>query len=143
MSRRSVAEDPRERYRQRTLRRNPRYSLLPLIAVTLLLALLAWEVVRSNVDEQLRRQYPWRLSFLGVETTATLAAAFIGLMVARGQFARTVRPTIGYSTRPVTGELLKDPGGAGWTVHLYNGGPGMAAVHQVDYRLELRQGGGG
>jgi len=127
------------RYRQRTLRRNPRYSLLPLVAIALLLVLLAWEVLRKNLDLRMQGQYPWRLTFLGVDTTATLAAVLIGLIVARGQFVRTVRPTIGYSTRAAAGELLNDPGGEGWTVRLYNGGPGTASIQQVDYWCQSRR----
>jgi len=126
------------RYRQRTLRRNPRYVLAPVVGITVLLGLLLWEVLRDNVDEPVRHTYPWRLTFLGVDTTATLAAAFIGLVVARGQFARTVRPTLGYSTRATIGELLGGSGGPGWTVKLYNGGPGKASIHRVDYWCEPR-----
>jgi hypothetical protein len=84
-----------ERYQQRVLRRSRKYSLLPQALVAGLLVLLVWEMLRVNVNSDLRAEFPWRVTLLGVDTTASIVAAFIGVIIARGQFARAIQPTLG------------------------------------------------
>jgi hypothetical protein len=82
------------------------------------------------MSEDLRQEFPWRIAFMGVDTTATITAAFVGVIIARGQFARAIQPTLGSTIMEGAGELLPD---ADFTAWLTNGGPGTAAVTRVTY----------
>lgn len=117
---------------QQVVARNRLFVLVPSLILVLLLALLGWEVVRANVDEAARGEWPWRLTFLGVAPAASLAGVFGGLLLARGQFARSVRPVIGW-----TGDWEPEPGATDqqWVVRVYNGGSGLGVVRYTWYAV--------
>ena len=123
---------------QHVTHRNRLFVLVPSLILAVLLALLGWEVVRINLSEAARQEMPWQLTFLGVAPAASLSGVFAGLLLARGQFARSVRPALGW-----TGGWQSDEGsGAGaseqrWVVKVYNGGSGLGVVRQTWYLVAL------
>jgi hypothetical protein len=132
---RTLSAEGSDRYQQRVLKRNRKYYLYPLFGLTLLCLLLVWEVVRQNVSPADQLRFPWRVTFLGVSTTASLAAGLAALILARNQFAHTVAPNLGYPIRIQAGRLFISGEVTMW---LYNVGPGIARVESVEYLLVER-----
>ncbi|MFE2874967.1 hypothetical protein ACFXG6_23620 [Streptomyces roseus] len=116
---------------QRRIRRNPWLFTAPLVLPCVLGAVLVWEVVRGNLPEAARAHWPWRLQLMPEEPLASLLAVAAGGVLARAQYARTVRPILGWRSDYVAGEL---PGEAkAWSTGVFNGGQHNAAVHRIDY----------
>lgn len=116
---------------QRRVRRNPWLFTVPLVLLCLLVAVLVWEVVRGNLSEATRAHWPWRLQLMPEEPLASLLAVAAGAVLARAQYARTVRPMLGWRSDYVTGEL---PGESkAWSTGVFNGGQHNAGVQRVDY----------
>ncbi|QEV50091.1 hypothetical protein CP980_26085 [Streptomyces vinaceus] len=116
---------------QRRIRRNPWLFTAPLVLLCLLVAILVWEVVRGNLSEATRAHWPWRLQLMPEEPLASLLAVAAGAVVARAQYARTVRPMLGWRSEYVAGEL---PGESkAWSTGVFNGGQHNVGVHRVDY----------
>jgi hypothetical protein len=121
-------------YKQRIIHRSRTYFILPIIALILLTMDLAMELVRQNVEFHAPRLLP-------VQSAATLVGVAATLVLARGQYARTVRPVLGGRfTRGDAGRgvIEAKPGEppAGH-FYLFNGGAGAAVVIQVRYQLVL------
>lgn len=121
-------------YRQRVIRRSFRYSVLPGWGLLFLLLLLGWEIIKENMIDGSARNFPFNITLLGVGITANLTGGLAALLLARGQFARSIRPTIGYNVRPRSGEILA---GGDLTVWLFNGGPGMSVVYSMEFRIQI------
>lgn len=117
--------------RQRLVRRNWRFSLLPWIILILLLLDLAWEILRLNMGLTC---WPWNITILGVGPAATLSGVFGTLLLAREQYARSMRPNLLWSSSYRRSERLDT---MAWTLHLLNVGPGLAHVERVRYTLKL------
>ncbi|MFE6847812.1 hypothetical protein [Streptomyces sp. NPDC057686] len=116
---------------QRRIRRNPWLFTAPLVLLCLLVAVLAWEVVRDNLSEATRAHWPWRLRLMPEEPLASLLAVAAGAVLARAQYARTVRPVLGWRSEYVAGEL---PGESkAWVTGILNGGQHNAGLHRADY----------
>ncbi|WP_329313114.1 hypothetical protein OG723_09905 [Streptomyces sp. NBC_01278] len=116
---------------QRRIRRNPWLFTAPLVLLCLLVAVLVWEVARGNLSEATRAHWPWRLQLMPEEPLASLLAVAAGAVLARAQYARTVRPLLGWRSEYVAGVL---PGDAkAWSTGVLNGGQHNAGVHRVDY----------
>ncbi|MDT0529590.1 hypothetical protein RM555_11390 [Micromonospora sp. DSM 115977] len=110
------------------VRRSKMFTALPAALVSILAGNFLWEAVRANVKVPVG-ELPWRLSVLDLPTTANLLAVFGGLMLARAQFAKTVRPHFGY------GWMQKEGDGGRWILYFFNAGPGHATVTQILYRI--------
>ncbi|KPI05009.1 hypothetical protein OV450_4084 [Actinobacteria bacterium OV450] len=120
---------------QRRIRRNPWLFTAPLVLLCLLVAVLAWEIVRGNLSEATRAHWPWRLQLMPEEPLASLLAVAAGAVLARAQYARTVRPALGWRSDYVPGEL---PGGdKAWSTGVFNGGQHNTVLHRVDYFVVL------
>ncbi|WBB92705.1 hypothetical protein [Verrucosispora sp. WMMC514] len=126
---------------QRIRKRSALFVWAPIAALVVVLTTLVWEVVRLNVDDSSRSQWPLRLTLLPIDTAATLSAAIGGLILARAQFAQTQRPTISFGL---------DSRGQGdwdeaehWDLYLFNGGPGSATVVWCGYSAIFRNQVGG
>ncbi|MEU6868659.1 hypothetical protein ABZ924_36430 [Streptomyces sp. NPDC046876] len=118
---------------QRRIRRNPWLFTAPLVLLCALGAILVWEVVRSNLPEATRARWPWRLELMSQEPLASLLAIAAGAVLARAQYARTVRPVLGWRSSFAEGELTA--GQRCWRVGLFNGGQHNVVLTRVDYRL--------
>lgn len=119
-----------------TRRRSRVFVALPGV-ITLLLAInLIWDVIRNNVNDQYRSEWPLRLVLLDVAPTATLLGVFGALMLARAQVAQTMSPHFGYAWI----EDSDDSGGKAesrWQLYFYNGGPGHAKTRSVTYKVRF------
>ncbi|MFK0220650.1 hypothetical protein ACIQWN_20965 [Streptomyces vinaceus] len=73
---------------QRRIRRNRWLFTARLVLLCLLGVVLVWEIVRGNVSEVSRGQWPWRLQLMSPEPLASLLAVAAGAVLARAQYAR-------------------------------------------------------
>ncbi|WP_141983294.1 hypothetical protein [Saccharothrix saharensis] len=121
---------------QRVVRRSRTFVVLPISVFAVLLGDLCWEITRVNVDASSQAGLPWRITLLGVPAAAALTGLVGSLVLARGQFARSVRPSLGWSGNTL-GEGAMMGSKAAWTVFVNNGGPGSCVVEQIHYRLIL------
>ncbi len=119
--------------RQRRVRRSPLLFTAPLVLLCLLLVVLGWEIVRANIAPDARGAWPWRLQLLDMEPLGSLLAVASGAVFARAQYARTVRPALGWRAEWKRGLITADE--TGWRVGLVNGGQGTAVVEGIDYRV--------
>ncbi|OKJ36295.1 hypothetical protein AMK24_17040 [Streptomyces sp. CB02366] len=123
---------------QRRVRRSPLLFTAPLVLLALLLVILVWEAVRANVSPGARSDWPWRLQLLDTEALGSLLAVATGAVLARAQYARTVRPYLGYRGSWRTGLLAE--GEPAWRVGILNGGQHIAVVDSWECRVVLRGG---
>ncbi|MFC4041215.1 hypothetical protein ACFO1B_22495 [Dactylosporangium siamense] len=111
--------------------------MTPAVAMILLAVNAVWDVVCQRIGRD-----EWIV--LDTGSTITLLVAVGGATLARGQYAMTVRPYLGWRfTRDDKGRgRVTSPEGAPRAIHLYvhNGGSGVAFVENVRYRLELAGG---
>ena len=121
---------------QQLVRRNFWFSGVLRVALVLLAIVLLWEIVRQNMSPQSRGGYPWRLHFLETSTAASLFGACAALALAREQFARSVRPALGwFGFTNVKSDFITEP--VAWTNYVSNGGPGRCVVVEAKYRFAL------
>ncbi|MGW4698729.1 hypothetical protein [Streptomyces sp. NPDC004285] len=90
---------------QRRVRRSPLLFTAPIGLLVLLTAVLGWEVVRAHMTGEARADGPWRLEPLDTEPLGSLLAVAAGEVLARAQYARTVRPLLGRRADWATGRL--------------------------------------
>ncbi|MGW2088996.1 hypothetical protein [Streptomyces sp. NPDC001880] len=115
---------------QRRIRRSPLLFVTPLVLLGLLTALLIWEAVRGNVPAGARSEWPWRLQLIDAQVLGSLLAVSLGAVLARAQYARTVRPYLGW--RAAWTEGLLATGAPAWRVGILNGGQHMAVIESWD-----------
>ncbi|MFD9049527.1 hypothetical protein [Streptomyces zaomyceticus] len=118
------------------MRRSPLLFTAPIVMLVLLTAVLGWEVVRANMTEAARIEWPWRLELLDMEPLGSLLAVAVGAVLARAQYARTVRPALGWRADRTTGHLRG--GVPEWQVGLLNGGSHTVVVEAYECRAVLR-----
>lgn len=117
------------------IRRSRIFVLLPSIILGLLVLNLIWDIIKINLDPGVIKQWPWRFNLLDISTCATLAGIVAGLLLTRAQFARSIRPAIGWRAWEVKkSNYLVD---SAWTVYLYNHGPGNCQVNKARYSYAL------
>lgn len=121
---------------QRRVRRSPLLFTVPVVLLVVLTAVLGWEVVRANVTAAARAEWPWRLELLDMEPLGSLLAVAAGAVLARAQYARTVRPLLGWRADWTTGHLRG--GVPEWQVGLLNGGSHTVVVEAYECRAALR-----
>lgn len=121
---------------QRRVRRSPLLFTVPVMLLLLLTAVLGWEVVRANMTAEARSEWPWRLELLDMEPLGSLLAVAAGAVLARAQYARTVRPMLGWRADWTTGHLRG--GVPEWQVGLLNGGSHTAVIEAYACRVVLR-----
>ena len=113
--------------------------LASLGAVALLL--LLHSIIRENVPAEWRQTWPWKLKLLDLQSATTAVIGTLGAYLARAQYARAVRPAIGYFGR-VTDDVAPH-GKLAWTCHLINGAQDLATVTAVSYVVRLSSAGAG
>ncbi|MFD4028032.1 hypothetical protein ACFWRV_31655 [Streptomyces sp. NPDC058576] len=124
---------------QDTQRRVGRSSLLftaPLVLLAVLTLILLWEAVRANVSPGARDDWPWRLRLLDTEALGSLLAVAVGAVLARAQYARTVRPYLGYRGSWRKGLLVE--GESAWRVGILNCGQHIAVIESWECRVVPR-----
>ncbi|WP_326580991.1 hypothetical protein OG889_22720 [Streptomyces sp. NBC_00481] len=118
---------------QRVVRRSGLFSRLLFALWCVALLLLIYTLIRQNLTSELARRWPWKLRLLDRQSAVAAVLATGGASLARAQYARTVRPMIGYF-----GRVGADHGPANqlaWACHMFNGGQDAAVVTEVSYRI--------
>ncbi|MFF1845243.1 hypothetical protein ACFVW9_26540 [Streptomyces sp. NPDC058217] len=119
---------------QRVIRRSGLFSRLLLVLVGLTLLLLGYTLLRENLPDRLTRTWPWKLKLLDVQSAVAAVLATGGATLARAQYARTIRPALGFFGR-VVADVAPDNQLA-WVCHLFNGGQEVAVTADLSYRIE-------
>ncbi|MBT2508279.1 hypothetical protein J7I98_20780 [Streptomyces sp. ISL-98] len=122
---------------QRRIRRSPLLFTAPLVLVSVFVAMLVWEVVRSNVSRETQQDWPWQLELLDTQTLGSLIAVGAGVGFARAQYARTARPMLGWRAGWLTGEFAPDV--RAWDVGVFNSGQHNAVIEEVAYQVKYRE----
>jgi hypothetical protein len=120
----------------RTVQHSRPFFVVPLILIGALSVNLLWEIVRANVGTEAIADWPFRLSLLSMSATATAWTAFVALFMARVQWARSLRPYLGWAIED-EGEKFS-PDSDIWFIWLNNAGPGLALVDKVEYRIAFK-----
>ncbi|MEU4352904.1 hypothetical protein [Streptomyces sp. NPDC023838] len=115
---------------------------IPMGLTILLVLVLLWEIVRVNLQPTARESGIGHLAILDRSSAASLLAVAMGLTFARAQYARAVRPLIGWVAEAESNSFGMN-GRYIWHVKMGNGGAHCVAVDEVSYRLRHRQGWGG
>ncbi|MEU8620639.1 hypothetical protein [Streptomyces sp. NPDC048623] len=118
------------------MRRSPLLFTAPIVMLVLLTLVLGWEIVRGNMPAEARTEWPWRLQLLDMEPLGSLLAVAAGAVLARAQYARTVRPHLGWRADWTSGHLRG--GVPEWQVGLLNGGSHTVVVEEYACRVVLR-----
>ncbi len=120
---------------QRRIRRSPLLFTVPIVLLALFILMLVWEVIRSNVTAEAQTEWPWRLHLLDMDALGSLLAVAGGAVLARAQYACTVRPYLGWRGSWQKGHLKEDT--SAWRVGVFNGGQHLAVIGTWDCRLVL------
>ncbi|MFE4536266.1 hypothetical protein ACFRKB_14455 [Streptomyces scopuliridis] len=118
---------------QRHVRRSRLLFVAPLVLLGILVVILLWEVVRSNMPAETQAEWPWRLRILEPDPLGSLLAVAAGAVFARAQYARAVRPYLGWRASWEKGDLRSE--GAAWRVGILNGGQHTAVIESYDFRV--------
>ncbi|MFF8914477.1 hypothetical protein ACF08M_14420 [Streptomyces sp. NPDC015032] len=121
---------------QRRIRRSPLLFTTPLVLLGLLTALLVWEAIRVNTTAGARTEWPWRLQLIDAQVLGSLLAVSLGAVLARAQYARTVRPYLGWRAAWTTGLLAAEA--PAWRVGILNGGQHLAVIESWDTRVVMK-----
>ncbi|MFE4529941.1 hypothetical protein ACFRMO_22755 [Streptomyces anulatus] len=103
--------------------------------VYLSLLLLAYSVWRTNAPDTLTDSWPWKLELLDGQSATTAVVGSMGAALARGQYARAVRPALGYYGR-ATADIAPDDRLV-WACHVVNAAQDVAVVDGIAYRVVL------
>ncbi|MET9592464.1 hypothetical protein ABZY45_16135 [Streptomyces sp. NPDC006516] len=112
----------------------------PLVMLGVLILVLVRESIRGNITAEARAHWPWRLQLLDMQVLGSLLAVAVGAVLARAQYARTVRPYLGRRGSWARGSLRGDT--QAWTVGILNGGQHIATVESYDCQVVLAGGDG-
>ncbi|MDX3412939.1 MULTISPECIES: hypothetical protein [unclassified Streptomyces] len=118
---------------QRVVHRSGLFSRLPIALLCLALVLFAHVLIRQNLPDRYTRDWPWRLELLDVQSAVAAVLATGGVALARAQYARTVRPALGYIGRVQRGHAPGDQ--LAWTCHLINSSQDVAVTVDMSYRV--------
>lgn len=119
----------------RIISRSKAFFRMPATIIAILAANFAWEAVRTNLHPSILSTWPFRFTILSDSTTATVLAVFVSLFMGRLQWARTLRPVIGFA---IDDEEAKfSPDSNIWRIWIYNSGPGGAVIESVDYYVRF------
>ncbi|NAS22871.1 hypothetical protein GT755_14370 [Herbidospora sp. NEAU-GS84] len=124
----------RENWDQRVIKRDVKSWLGPRLILAALLINLIWEIIKNNLDPDIRKQWPWRLIILDLSATATLAGIIATLILARIQLSKSTHPYLTWTAHQEPSRFIQN---SQRTLHLKNAGPGRAIVHDVKYRYSL------
>ncbi|WP_215456814.1 hypothetical protein [Streptomyces sp. ATCC 21386] len=116
---------------QRVVRRSGLFSRLLFALWCLALLLLIYTLIRQNLTSQATRSWPWKIRLLDLQGAVAAVLATGGASLARAQYARTVRPVIGYFGRVEAGHGPRDQ--LAWACRMFNGGQDAAVVTDVSY----------
>ncbi|MFB8087489.1 hypothetical protein [Streptomyces sp. NPDC055992] len=120
------------RWEQRRVSVSGRTLRWPRALLAFALVDLVWEIIKSNLDADVRDGWPWRLTVLDASTCAAVVALLTGIVLTRTQLSQTMRPILSWSAVAGNSDRLDD---SRRTVYLINAGGGRSVVHSVAYRI--------
>ena len=124
------------RISQRVVSRNALTFRAPQAVFWFLIVDILWEVVKENRPANPSPPFPWWFTVFNLSTGVTAAGIFGSLLIARSQFARAIRPALGFFQDERAGSIrVTLP--ARWTVRMTNGGPGACTVLRCEWRYAL------
>ncbi|MEU6368275.1 hypothetical protein ABZ876_21640 [Streptomyces sp. NPDC046931] len=106
-----------------------------MVLLALLSLMMFWDMAKENVSPALEGQWPWRFELLAPEALSNLLAVSLGFVFARAQYARTVRPIIGWSGRVSAGSHAMHSKHV-WVIEIRNGGMHSAILESADYCVQ-------
>ncbi|MFF4654934.1 hypothetical protein [Streptomyces sp. NPDC001381] len=121
--------------RQRRVHRSPVLFTTPVVLLAVLTVMALWETIRGNITGPSGNHWPWRLALLDQEALSSLLAVSLGFVFARAQFARAVRPIIGWNGY-VSSDLPTMNGRFVWVVGIRNGGMHSGALESLEYHVQ-------
>ncbi|MFF1746856.1 hypothetical protein [Streptomyces mirabilis] len=116
---------------QRVVHRSGLFSRLLVVLVGMAVLLLGYSLFRENLSARLTRDWPWKLKLLDIQSAVTAVLGTGGAALARAQYARTVRPAIGYGGRVVANTAPNER--LAWACKLLNGGHEVAITADTGY----------
>ncbi|KUO19839.1 hypothetical protein AQJ91_17790 [Streptomyces dysideae] len=116
------------------IHRSGLFSRFLLVLVGVAVVVLCYSLLRENLPDRVTRGWPWQVELLDVQSAVAAVLATGGASLARAQYARTVRPAIGYFGR-VVADVSPD-GRMAWVCHLCNGGQEVAVTMDLGYWIE-------
>ncbi len=114
---------------QKRIHRNWLYYFVPIALFFLTLLLLVWAIVRQNLSVSTQSSWPWKLQLLDIQSATTAATITGGLILARAQYAVSVRPAISW------GGNWEGKADDNWTIRLSNGSPATSYFKYLQYRV--------
>jgi hypothetical protein len=128
-----------DQFPQRVVSRNRLSYHVPLVLFWFLMLDVVWEVIKENRPANPSPPLPWWITVFNLNTAATAAGILGSLLLARTQFARAIRPSLGFNnTAQVTltsSKRLTLP--CRWTVNMINAGPGTCTVVRCEWRYAV------
>jgi hypothetical protein len=118
---------------QRRVRRNRLLFIAPVALFITCSALLVWGIARQNLPGSTIAHWPWKLQLLDIQSATTAVTITGGLILARAQYAATVRPMATWS-----GAVVKTSGYSSrliWLVRLKNGCATPSYFRADGYRI--------
>ncbi|MFD7616319.1 hypothetical protein [Streptomyces sp. NPDC059802] len=97
---------------------------------------LIWEIIKANLDSDIRGEWPWRLTVLDASTCAAIVALLTGIIVTRSQLSQTMQPVLSWSGFAGRSHELTD---SLRTISLINAGGGRSVVHSIAYRIRASE----
>ncbi|MFE2087014.1 hypothetical protein [Streptomyces sp. NPDC059460] len=120
---------------QQVVRRNWLFSSLVLVLAVVSLCLLCYSVLRENLPDRLTDTWPWKLELLDIQSATAATIGTAGASLARAQYARAVRPAIGYFGRAIAGLAPDDR--LAWACHVLNGAQDIAVIDEITYQVQF------
>jgi hypothetical protein len=119
---------------QRVISRSTAFVTVPIVAVCIIAANLIWEAVRINISPTLATQWPYRFTIFNMAITGALLGVTATLLFTRMQWARALRPAVGFSIKCDQTSYDMD---SKWEFWAFNAGPGGAVTREYRYAVRL------
>lgn len=122
---------------QTRVHRNTLFFIVPIVLFVISFLLLLWSIIRLNISDSVRAEWPWKVQFLDIQSATTAATISGGLVFARAQYATAVRPMISWMSSIVEAEELSSE--LVWVVRVVNGSTSAAFFHSPEFCVVLNQ----
>lgn len=135
MDGRSISREDERYVIARVVRRSRMFFTAPIAIIAVISLNLVWDVIRQNLGSHALSSWPLRFAVLDTSTTATALAIFVPLFMGRLQWARTLRPFVGFAIDDEGAQF--SPSSQIWRLWIYNSGPGAAVIDHVAYYVSF------
>jgi hypothetical protein len=122
---------------QTRVHRNTFYYVIPIVLFGISSLLLLWSIIRLNIPDSVRTEWPWKVQLLDIQSATTATTIAGGLVFARAQYATAVRPMISWMSSVIEAKEFSSE--FVWLVRVVNGSTSPASFHYPEYRVILNQ----